>query len=291
MATLLPDPEETDRVLITLASEAHKHARQHLIAARAVLDAGIWSVAFANVALVLEELGKALICTSALSQPHEQRLANEEWFRKAFNSHEMKALCAFMTLGMVNEEMPEGLEELFKLALRDARRTHKNKMRGFYTDSNASGHVLKPSDITEEQARQLLQVVEALMTLSAESEEALEDPEGYLRVLGRMRQNEAYQAAYADLDDDDSLDELGAQTITAARLLARAEVPFPEAVKGTWIGPVVDELIADLEDRAAAAGLPANFVTDELAAMWTPAAPGEHPALPTQPGASVTEAT
>ncbi|KOG19737.1 hypothetical protein ADK34_24460 [Streptomyces viridochromogenes] len=287
---LLSDPEETDRVLITLASEAHKHARQHLIAARAVLDVGIWSVAFANAALVLEELGKAMICTSALLQPHEQRLANEEVFRKAFNSHEMKAFYAFMMLGMMNEEMPEGMEELFKLALRDARRTHKNKMRGFYTDANSSGHVLKPSDITEEQARQILQVVEAVMALSAESEEALEDPEVYMRVLGRMRQSEAYQAVYAEMDDD-SLAELGAQTITMARLLVRAEVPFPEAVKGTWAAPFVDELIADWEERATAAGLPANFVADELATMRISAAAVEGPAMPTQPGANVTEVT
>ncbi|MFE6787861.1 AbiV family abortive infection protein [Streptomyces sp. NPDC057680] len=283
MAMLFPDSEATDRVLIELASEAHKHARQHLIAARAVLDAGVWSVAFANAALVLEELGKALICTSALIQPHEQRLASEEFFRYALNSHEAKALYAFMTLGMANEEMPEGLEELFKLALRDARRTHKNKMRGFYTDTNASGHVLKPSDITEAQVHQLLQVVEALMALSVESEEALEDAEGYLQVLGRVRQSEAYQAAYAAMDDDDALNELGAQSITAARLITRAEVPLPEAIKGTWMSPFLDEVIADWKERATAAGMPENLIADERAAVWTPAEPSERPALPTQP--------
>ncbi|MEU2487051.1 AbiV family abortive infection protein [Streptomyces sp. NPDC012617] len=290
MATFLADPDKTDRVLIALASEAHKHARQQLIAARAVLDVGIWSVAFANAALVLEELGKAMLCTSALVQPHEQRLASEDSFRAAFNSHEAKAFHAFMLLGMVNEEMPEEMEELFKLALRDARRTHKNKMRGFYTDASSSGHVLKPSDITEEQARQMLQVVEAVMALCADSEEALKDPEAYLRILAQMRQSGAYQAVYAE-SDDDSLSELGAQTIALARHLARADVPIAEAFAGTWAAPFIDEWIASVVERAAAAGLPANLVADELAAMGLSLAPGDRSALLAQPGGNVIEVT
>ncbi|MGW2444972.1 AbiV family abortive infection protein [Streptomyces sp. NPDC001675] len=278
MATFLPDPEETDRVLLKLASEAHKHARQQLIAARAVFDVGVWSVAFANAALVLEELGKAMLSTSALMQPHEQRLESAEFFRSACNSHEMKAFYAFMMLSMVNEDMPEEMEELFKLALRSARRTHKNKMRGLYTDANASGHVLKPSDITEEQARQMLQVVESVMALSVDSEEALEDPEAYMRTVRRIRKTEAYQTVFAEMDDDDSATELVTQTVGLARRVTRGDVPFLEALKGTWLAGVVDELEAGL-------------LAEKLAALPLPAAPGERAALPSQSKENVTEVT
>lgn len=170
MATLLPDPDATDRILITLAVEAHKHARQHLLAARAVLNANIWSVAFSNAALALEEAGKGILCTSLLVWPDEQRQAIQEEFRAAVNNHEAKAFCAYFVLRAVGDDVPESLEQLFKRALKDARRTNKNKMRGFYTDSNSTGHILKPSDITEEQARQMVRVVESVIAFSLDAE-------------------------------------------------------------------------------------------------------------------------
>ncbi|MGW6537445.1 AbiV family abortive infection protein [Streptomyces sp. NPDC055051] len=244
MATLLPDPDETDRVLISLAAAAYKHAIEQLRAAAAILDAGIWSIAFSNAALALEETGKVLLCVSLLVQPDEKRQAESEAFRAAINSHEAKAFCAYFVLLAVAEDVPESVNHLFKRALRDARRTSKNKMRGFYTDSNATGHVLKPSDITEEQARQMVHVVESALALSAEAGEALAKPDEYLDLVRRMRETDAYASMWSPTDEE------AEKVIASMRVLAQDEVDVKEAVRGTLFSSLIDQLLEDEADAS-----------------------------------------
>lgn len=245
MATLLTDPDETDRVLITLAAEAHKHAREHLRAARAILDAGVWSIAFSNAALALEEAGKGLLCVSILTWPDEKRQGVHQEFRAAVNSHEAKAFCAYFMLRSLGDEVPESLEQIFKQALKDARRTNKNKFRGFYTDSNPTGHILKPSDITAEQARQMVHVVESVLALSAEAEEALAQPDTYLDVLRRMRETDSYRSMWQASDEE------GEKAIASMRALARDDTPLDEAVRGTVFEALIDQLLAELDAPAS----------------------------------------
>lgn len=268
MATLLPDPDKTDRVLVTLAAEALKHARQHLLAARAVLDAGIWPVAFSNAALALEEAGKGILCTSVLLWSDEERQEAQEAFPKALNSHEAKAAFSYIVLRMVGEEMPASLEELYKGALKDARRTNKNKMRGFYTDSNATGNVLKPSDITEEQARHMVRVVESVIAFTADAEEALSHPELYLRLVRQVRGCDAY-ASLAGGGDPSGED--GREVITAVRALTSSDELVPDALRGTRWETIVDQLLAD----AGGPALPSPAASPDERAGTAPH-PGEN---------------
>ncbi|MEU0275489.1 AbiV family abortive infection protein [Streptomyces sp. NPDC006307] len=289
MATLLPDPDKTDRILITLAAEAYKHARQHLLAARAVLDVSVWPVAFSNAALALEEAGKGILCNSILVWPDEQRQAVQDAFRAAMNSHEAKAFCAFFVLRVVGDEVPESVEKLLKQSLRDARRTNKNKMRGFYTDSNSTGQILKPSDITEEQARQMVRVVEAVIAFSTEAEEAMEDPDAYLDMLRRVRGKESYASTWEYMGDDPSSEE-SEKVIAAMRALARDDAPLEEAARGTVLETFIDQMMADFEGPVALESK-ATVIAGELAVPPPAAAPDEQVTTPRPEEVNVIEIT
>ncbi|WP_369146517.1 AbiV family abortive infection protein [Streptomyces sp. R44] len=108
MTTLPSDPEMADRILIDIGREAFKHARDLLHAARLILDAGIWSVAYANAALALEEIGKAVLCSAILPMPPAQRQAEVDGFPDRFTSHEVKSFSALLVLRIVEGGATEG---------------------------------------------------------------------------------------------------------------------------------------------------------------------------------------
>ncbi|MGW6456536.1 AbiV family abortive infection protein [Streptomyces sp. NPDC055078] len=236
MAMLLPDPEETDRVLIALADQAQSHARKQLRAAQAILDTGIWPIAFANAALALEEMGKSVLCLSVLIWPDAKRQAAAEGFRAAVNDHEFKAFCVYFVLGIMGEEPPEGLEQLFKQARADARRTNRRKFRSLYTDSNATGNILSPQDITEEHARDMVRIVEMAMTLAVDSEEALSRPSDYLAMVRRFRETDPSGAMW------DAAEGETESILAATRTMVWEGVDVEEALRGTPLATFVDRL-------------------------------------------------
>ncbi|MGW2018745.1 AbiV family abortive infection protein [Streptomyces sp. NPDC001927] len=236
MATLFPDPEATDRVLVNLADEAQKHAREQLRAAKAILGAGIWPIAFANAALALEEMGKSILCLSVLTWPDAKRQEAAEGFKAAVNDHEFKAFCVYFVLGIVGEEPPEGLEQLFKKARTNARQTNRRKFRALYADSNATGHVLSPQDVTEEQAGEMVRIVEKVVGLSQDAADALADPDAYLAFLRQMRVMDPSGSMWDATEDD------VAGVISAMRAIVLGEVDVGEALRGTPLETLVEQL-------------------------------------------------
>lgn len=240
--TKLPTGEdETDRVLVDLAAEAFKNARNLLASARAVRDGQQWPMAFSVAALALEEVGKAVLCTTMLAWPQAVREDFRPKFPKAFNSHEAKAFCAHLALQMVAEEVPEGLERLMEEAIEAASRTNAVKFRGLYVDYTAAGDILTPEDVTEEQAHQMIVIVEAVLDLSSDAEDAVAQPDVYIDVVRQVRTSEAYVALWDDLD------ESAGQVFTATRALVRDDVDPSQAFSGTPLA----ELISDVTTRGA----------------------------------------
>ncbi|MFI8515300.1 AbiV family abortive infection protein [Streptomyces sp. NPDC085460] len=242
---LLPsDPDTADRVLIDIGREAFKHARELLRAAHLILDDGIWSVAYANAALALEEIGKAVLCTAVLPMPDEQRQTELDAFPARFTDHDVKAFCAFLILHLVEGD-PGDWEGGVKRAVRDTKRTSKNKFRGLYVDYKNTGQLLKPSDITHPQASDLIGTVERVLALSADSEEALANMVAHLPVLRRIR---------SALAEQGMTEEALAELIPVAVAVGRDELAIEEAFQGTALGALVTEIAAENEARLAASG-------------------------------------
>ncbi|MET9677569.1 AbiV family abortive infection protein [Streptomyces sp. NPDC006482] len=238
MTTLPSDPDMADRVLMDVGREAFKHARDLLRAARLILDAGIWSVAYANAALALEEIGKGVICTGILPMPDEERKAEVESFQRRFTDHEAKSYFAHLVLQMTEGDGLRTMEQAHKGAVRDARRTNKNKFRGLYVDYKETGHILKPSDITSAQATELISTAEKALALSKDAEEALAQPALYLALLRRVRAAGSH-GVWGDVAG--GIDAL----LLAMSAVARDEVTLQEAFQGTPLGAMIESLVLD----------------------------------------------
>ncbi|MFI0827277.1 AbiV family abortive infection protein [Streptomyces roseolus] len=244
MKMLPSDPDMADRVLIDIGREAFKHSRELLRAARLLLDAGIWSVAYANAALALEELGKATLCTSVLPLPDEQRKAEMDAFPDRFTSHEAKSFCAFLVLRMVEDHPHADWAQIYKNAERDAKRTNKNKFRGLYVDYKNTGHLLKPTDITKDQAGELIATAEKVLELAKEAEESLDNMEVNLPVLRQFR-----SLLEEHCTSEESMSELLSNIIT----FAREDAPSREQLRGTPLGAVLETMgLFETEPRVAA---------------------------------------
>ncbi|MEX0168985.1 AbiV family abortive infection protein [Streptomyces sp. LMG1-1-1.1] len=237
MTTLPSDPEMADRILIGIGREAFKHARDLLHAARLILDAEIWSVAYANAALALEEIGKAALCSAILPMPLAQRQAEVDAFPDRFTSHEAKSFSAHLVLRIAEEGATEGMEQIFKRAERDAKRTNKNKFRGLYVDYKNTGHLLRPGDITKAQASELISTVDRVLTLSADAEDAMGQPEIYLSFIRQLR--DTYGSADVWQDLAEGMDEI----LPAISAIARDELSPQEALKATGLGALLDGLV------------------------------------------------
>ncbi|MGA5064157.1 AbiV family abortive infection protein [Streptomyces exfoliatus] len=228
--------------------EALKHARELLRAARLILDAKIWSVAYANAALALEEVGKAALCTSILPMPDYVRQAEVDAFPKRFASHEAKSFLGFLVVRMVEDSATADWMEIYKRADRDARRTNKNKFRGLYVDYKHTG-LLKPADVTEAQAADLIATVERALELSLDTEDALENVDLFMPLIRMFRTAHGGAGALAE---DDMLTLL--PTLMA---IARGEVDAEEALEGTALAALVhkfaDSVAAKLTPEQVAA--------------------------------------
>ncbi|MFF5393371.1 AbiV family abortive infection protein [Streptomyces sp. NPDC013012] len=243
MKTLPSDPDMADRVLIDIGREAFKHARELLRAARLILDAGIWSVAYANAALALEELGKATLCTSVLPLPDGQRQAEMDAFPDRFTSHEAKAFCAFLVLRMVEDHPRADWAQISKNAERDAKRTNKNKFRGLYVDYKNSGHLLKPTDITKAQASELIATAEKVLELAKDAEESLDNMEVNLPVLRQFR---------SLLEEHWASEESMLGLLSNILTFTGEDAPSQEQLRGTPLGAVLETMgLFKIEPRVA----------------------------------------
>ncbi|WP_228978576.1 AbiV family abortive infection protein [Streptomyces sp. DH12] len=250
--TKLPEgDDETDRLLVQLATEAVKNARSLQASARAVRDGRQWPMAFSVAALALEELGKSSLCVSMLGMPDAMRAEMRPKFPRFFNSHEAKAACAHALLAMVAGPVPESVDRLMEEAIMAAASTNAVKFRGLYVDYTAIGDILTPQDVTAEQAQQMIDIVEAALEQAVAVEESMERPDVYLGLVRRMRASEGYLRAFNGWEED--ADHL----LTQTRALAQDEVSLDDAFDGTPMGEVISGLVeAQVQEHAGRPAAP-----------------------------------
>ena len=140
-------------------------ARSHVRAAKCLLQGEFWGQARSIAVIAFEETGKAWLSVMAMLSPDELRqefpFSDLEWDHrwKLGAAHSMRALLAFVRgSGGPSVNAAEALADLDALARED----NMAKQCGLYTDY-ADGAVRSPADITEEQARAMVAVVEDVL--------------------------------------------------------------------------------------------------------------------------------
>jgi|SRR5579884_740373 AbiV family abortive infection protein len=163
MSKPLPSPEEA----LDLLQAALSNARRLLDASTVLVEAGHAPPAYSLATLAFEEIGKAQMCILAMRRdPRSDTLPSfgpsGEGFWQAWGSHGPKIAFAqaFLTYAVRATESP-GAGVAARLVDR-ARGENAQKMRGFYVDFDADG-VHTPDEITEDQARQQIADVDAVL--------------------------------------------------------------------------------------------------------------------------------
>jgi AbiV family abortive infection protein len=140
-------------------------ARSHLRAAESLLRGEFWGQARSIAVIAFEEAGKAWLSVMAMLSPDELKQQfpfgdlewNHQWKLGAARS--MRKLLAIVRSGDdLSPNAAEALADLDALARED----NAAKQRGLYTDY-ADGALRSPADITEEQARAMVAVVEDVL--------------------------------------------------------------------------------------------------------------------------------
>lgn len=140
-------------------------ARSHLQTAKCLLHREFWGPAHAIAVIAFEETGKAWLSMIAMLSPDELR--PEFPFGDLERNHHAKLSAArsvHVLLASVRggegapHDVAEALAELDALARED----NQAKQRGLYTDY-ANGIIRRPGDITAEQARAMVAIVEDVL--------------------------------------------------------------------------------------------------------------------------------
>jgi AbiV family abortive infection protein len=147
------------------AKVAAETARSHLRAAKWLLDGKFWGQARSLAVIAFEEIGKAWMCVMAMLSPDELRqefpIADLKWDHvgKLSAAHSLHAFLAFVRGDAgAPPSMAEAVADLDALSRRD----NTAKQGGLYADY-ANGAVCSPADISEEQARAMVAVVEDVL--------------------------------------------------------------------------------------------------------------------------------
>ena len=141
--------------LLALSSAAVLNSSALLTDAERLADAGSYPRAHALATLAEEELGKACLCFLA-GMMRGSMMPKIFWQR--FYSHEGK-LAAVRGLSGLLEEVPiDALALYAKRILATSATSHDQKMHGLYVDYE-DGIVRQPSDIGEQEARELITAV------------------------------------------------------------------------------------------------------------------------------------
>jgi AbiV family abortive infection protein len=147
--------------LVRLIQASMFNARDLLADARVLLDGGSAPRAHALATLALEEVGKANLCILVVMPPG---LLSVDGFWDSWRSHTDKLLWARGLLDVIIREPAGALQQILS-RLEDASRSdHVRKMRGLYVDYDR-GEVLVPGAIGDEEARQLMDDVQATLDL------------------------------------------------------------------------------------------------------------------------------
>jgi AbiV family abortive infection protein len=153
-------PMPTSDQLRALRQAARQNAVDLAADARLLLDAGRFPRAYALAVLALEELGKGERCRDVLAGE-----LDEKRFRKEWRSHVPK----LVRIQVFSILFGKTMERIFA----DGDKDHMMKLHGLYVEANptdASGPPMTPSDVTREQAVEMVELAEEI-TAGAESED------------------------------------------------------------------------------------------------------------------------
>jgi len=197
----MPDDAE----LVRLASASCESAESKLKAAKLLLEGDQWPEAFATAALGFEEMGKAYLCLTVVGIPVQFRddLPPKQ-FAALFSGHTAKAQFAHLVLQfLVDDDAPVVVTDLLARAEAAAERTNETKFRGLYVDLGPDGILLHPKDVSEADARWMVDRLRQLLSWAPMSAGLGGDPD-FLSFVSQYRDNLDVVGIAAAIDSDPS---------------------------------------------------------------------------------------
>lgn len=163
MTRLLPPPTQ----LSQLARSSIINASDLITDAEILLQHERWQRSHVLGVFALEEIGKFVLCNSALGWPKE----NVAQFWKEFTSHRDKLIYAKGLLALLCSEVSDATVAAIEQAIKDAPNEHEQKIRGLYVDLSREG-AIEPSETTKEVALRVVadahQVLDPLLAIWAD---------------------------------------------------------------------------------------------------------------------------
>jgi len=184
---------------------------KHQAAATLVAAGGPWPSVYTIAALGFEELGKANLCLSAImmrDSPNSEELVSDFW--DAFNgpkAHRAKSEFAHFLLRMLGNSMPLPVyEQVIREVSEAAEATNDRKFRALYVDFAENDVVLRPTDVTEDEAREMTDLLGSALAL-IETHQFLpvaedDDADELAAYFKQIRDGLDYDAIAEDIGDD-----------------------------------------------------------------------------------------
>jgi AbiV family abortive infection protein len=143
----IPPPKD----LLALSDAAWENALELMTDAETLAEAGRFPRAHALATLALEECGKGILCSFAITW----RTMPPEDFWDEFKDHKRKLMRATSFDWLQQDEPYRGLLEQWEMRQKASIRNHNQKLRGLYVDyrrGKRSGHILSPNQVTRKMA-------------------------------------------------------------------------------------------------------------------------------------------
>jgi AbiV family abortive infection protein len=184
---------------------------KHRAAATLVAAGGPWPSVYTLAALGFEELGKANLCLSAImmrDSPDAGESVSDFW--DAFNgpkAHRAKNEFAHFLLRMFGNSMPLPVyEQMIREVSEAAEATNDRKFRALYVDFAEDDVVLRPTDVTEDEAREMTDLLGSALAL-IETHQFLpvaedNDADELAAYFQQIRDGLDYDAIAEDIGDD-----------------------------------------------------------------------------------------
>jgi AbiV family abortive infection protein len=147
----MPSPAE----LLRLAVAALANARDLVVDAERLADAGSFPRAFALAALGFEETGKSQLCTLALAMHSSSYRFDSRDLWEQFANHKprLRRVGGFYDLFL---DTSSTVADLMATNPHESAALHNRRLRATYVDYG-NGQLLTPSDVTEREARTLIE--------------------------------------------------------------------------------------------------------------------------------------
>lgn len=195
-------PHLTPEQLADVTLAALRNARRLLADAQLLIENGRLATAHALAVLALEELGKHVMCASAVICIHGDPDYAAR-FMGRFVDHEDKLRNARLLLdGLADAPgAPSTVREVERVVERTARSDARHKLRGLYVDLDRRGQVLEPERGVR--GRDAIELIAAVDTLISLGEKMFSDRARVVRAFEQLASDAVAQNARAEALADD----------------------------------------------------------------------------------------